>query len=152
MANYRAVTTSPPSRKGGDPCANCDKMWASTYSFVVYGELVRALTHETNYHWGMTGQTVSKWRRILGFTGETPSALAINSERFKGVVGRKARRAGKPTLSSPERAAKISAAKSGVPRSEATEVAQRTERSLRAVYIHRSRLGINTGRKDRHRT
>jgi hypothetical protein len=94
-------------------------------SLVVFAGLATAIRQEANqavcHHWGITGQTVSKWRKALGIVGQpAPGTTALRSAYLHGSQGRKMRKALLPVLSSSERAAKISAAKKGVPRSAET--------------------------------
>lgn len=89
-------------------------------SLVLYRGLLRALQRESAgavcYWWGVSPYTVSKWKQLLGI-GKTVGTTKLHSLTFKGEAGERARIAGRPTLSSPERRAKISAAMLGKPRS-----------------------------------
>ena len=89
-------------------------------SLVVYRGLLRALQRESAgavcYWWGVSPCTVSKWKRLLDI-GKTVGTTKLHSLTFKGEAGERARIASRPTLSSPERGAKISAAMLGKPRS-----------------------------------
>lgn len=86
-------------------------------SLVVYHGLLRAIQREAGpvvRHWfGVTQYTYQKWKRELGIVGETEGTKVLRRLYMDGSQGVKARRAGRKTLSSPERAAKIAAAMRG---------------------------------------
>ena len=91
----------------------------SNRALIVFGGLARAVRRESAaavaYHWGVTGQTVSKWRKAMGVVGPTEGERAMRAEHGR----RNWRKVGPKLLSKaqdPERAAKISAAKLGKPR------------------------------------
>jgi hypothetical protein len=175
---------------------------------VLYRDLARAVRRESNQTvcrlFGVTGQTVTRWRKALGVPPINRGTLARKQELgksdwFKAAQrkawakardpGRRARiataRRGKPRPHkviaalrranlgrklSIEQRAKMSAAhkqrgtrppKAGRPwkpsedlllyRLPPSVVANKTRRTLTAVYMRRSALGINNGRTVRHR-
>jgi hypothetical protein len=89
-------------------------------TFVVYRGLARAVRRETNaavcHWWGITPQTVTKWRKALAVPQANEGTL-----RYKRAAGKSPERRHVPaamhkTLQDPGRAAKIAAAKRGKPR------------------------------------
>lgn len=122
-------------------------------SLVVYEGLARAIRQEAGvavcHHWGITGQTVTKWRKAIGIVGQiTRGTSACSSEQLLGEKGQKMRAALLPVLSSPERAAKISAAKRGVPRPP--EVMERLRQSnLRRKPSAEARARMSAAQKAR---
>src|SRR5262249_43495967 len=86
-------------------------------SVVLYAGLAEAVRRESaaavRPWWRVGPDTVWKWRKALGVspTTEGTSRLRANSDHLPRMLA-----AALPTLSSPERAAKISAAKRGVAR------------------------------------
>jgi hypothetical protein len=85
-------------------------------SLVLYGDLAEAVT----YHWGVKANTVWQWRKALGVTQHNEGTTALKSELLAPVL-EKAREAAKPMQASPERRAKISAAKRGKSRPHVIE-------------------------------
>ena len=88
-------------------------------SFVLYSDLARAVVRESNqavaYWFGVTGQTVTKWRRALGVRateGDRRLRVAIG----KSPIMRKALAAMRAKARDPVRCAKIAASKRGKPR------------------------------------
>lgn len=177
-------------------------------SLVLYRDLARAVRRESNQTvcrlFGVTGQTVTKWRKTLGVPPINRGTLTRKQELgktdwFKAVQrkawtkardpGRRAkiaearrgkprprtvidalRRANRGRKLSAEHRAKMSAAhklrgtrplKAGRPwaawedsllaKLGPAEVARRTSRTLTAVYMRRTELGINDGRTTRHK-
>jgi hypothetical protein len=89
----------------------------ATQSIILFGALARAVRRESNQAvaraWGVSGQTVTKWRKALGVDKtEGTTALRIEMGRHEPWAKR-AQNAMKATLRNPERGAKISAALSG---------------------------------------
>ncbi len=56
---------------------------------VVFDGLLIALRTESNvaicHWWSVTGQTVTKWRRLLGIDQKTPGALRLRQQRLTPV-------------------------------------------------------------------
>jgi hypothetical protein len=89
-------------------------------ALVVYGHLVDALESESNiaicHWWGVTPQTVSKWRKALGVgpaTDGTSKLLSANALEEAVVEGLKKAQS---KARDPARRAKIAAARRGKPR------------------------------------
>ena len=85
------------------------------------GDLIRAVRRESSkaimHHWGVSLNTVWKWRKALGVEEKNEGTQALHSrwapESCQSGLANKRRM---PTLHSPERAAKIATAKRGKPR------------------------------------
>ncbi|MCE9607043.1 MAG: hypothetical protein K8U03_19330 [Planctomycetia bacterium] len=91
----------------------------SNRALIVYGALARAVRREANqaicFWWGVTAQTVSKWRKALGVFEQTKGDRAVRAEHGR----RNWTKVGPKLLAKsqhPERRAKISAARTGNPR------------------------------------
>src|SRR5262245_46289590 len=86
-------------------------------ALVLYAGLADAVRRESAAAiirwWGVRDQTVWRWRRALGIG---PTTEGTNRLRALSIPLAKLQEAARPTLSSPERAAKIAAAKRGVAR------------------------------------
>ena len=97
----------------------------ATPAIVLYDCLVNAVQQESNraicYWWGVTGQTVSQWRKALGIGRSNLGTSRLHAEHYRDHVGEAMRKALLPALRSPERRAKISAAKLGKPRPDLSE-------------------------------
>src|SRR5262249_7995527 len=82
---------------------------------ILYGALARAVRKESNlaicYWWGVTGQTVRKWRRALGVETHTEGTMRLHREHFKEPWARIAQRKAWAKARDPQRCAKIAAAK-----------------------------------------
>jgi hypothetical protein len=89
-------------------------------SLVIYGDLAKALRVESNqaicYWWGVTAQTVSKWRKALGIGVLTEGTKAIWRKHFNEPWGFKARKKACSKARDPERCRKISDAHKGKPK------------------------------------
>src|SRR5262249_21968560 len=85
-------------------------------SLVLYADLAEAVRRESvqavAYFWGITGQTVTLWRRGLDVARHNEGTTALKRERHSPILVR-AREAALPTLALPERAEKISASLKG---------------------------------------
>ena len=77
--------------------------------------------HAVCYWWGVTGQTVTLWRKALGIGRSNPGTSKLHAANYRDHVGEAMRKAALPTLRSPERRAKIAAAKLGKPRPDVAE-------------------------------
>jgi len=178
-------------------------------SRVVYQGLARAVRNESNQAmcraWGVTPQTVSKWRKALGVPQENDGTRRLHSLNALSSEFEAIRKKAWSKARDPERRAKIATAKRSVPRppglveklrlfnfgrklsaetrfkmsethrkrgsrppkagrpwtldedSLLTQlppkiVAERTGRTLRAVYSRRIELGLPDGRTTRHQT
>jgi hypothetical protein len=173
-------------------------------SLVVYKGLAEAVRRESNQaicHWyGLTPQTISKWRRILGVPSTTEGTRRLRHEYALEPAATAARAKAHAKAADPERRRKIAEAKRGKPRPpgliarltaarlakpvsdetrqkmsethkkrgtrppwigppwtpeeddlvrrlSATEAAERTGRTLEAVYSRRRILGVKDGRR-----
>jgi len=89
-------------------------------SLVVFGVLAEAVRKESAiavcHWWGITGQTVMKWRKALGVPVTNEGTHRLRSEYFGEDWAADARRKAHAKNSDPARRAKISAAKLGKPR------------------------------------
>ena len=89
-------------------------------SLVITCDLERAIQLESSQavcHWfGVTAQTVRKWRRALGIGRMTPGQRARSRELFNQPWGVKAREKAWSKARDPVRRAKIAAARTGKPR------------------------------------
>lgn len=89
-------------------------------TLVIYGALAKALRRESNqavaYWWGVTAQTVTKWRKGLGVRGPTEGERALRSDHFNEPWADAARKKAVAKARDPARRAKIAAAKLGKPR------------------------------------
>jgi hypothetical protein len=87
-------------------------------SLVLYGDLVEAVKRESAaalmHFWGVGHHTVWVWRKALGVSQYNEGTSALKSERLTPVL-RRACEASRPTWASPERRAKISAARRASP-------------------------------------
>ena len=87
---------------------------------VIYGELLRAVRTEANiavcHWWGVTPQTVTKWRKALGVGMMTAGTTAVRSEKGgePDILAGLAK--GRLKIHDPERNEKIAAARRGKPR------------------------------------
>jgi hypothetical protein len=102
----------------------------STQAIILFGALARAVRRESNQAvaraWGVTGQTVTKWRKALGVDKtEGTTSLRIEMGTHEPWAKR-ARNAMQKTLSDPARAAKISTALKGRAKSPAQAARLRT--------------------------
>jgi hypothetical protein len=138
-------------------------------ALVVYGELARAVRRESNQavcHWfGVTGQTVSKWRRALGVGQTTDGTRRLRVDYSAEPWAVRARGKAHAKARDPERRRRIAEAKRGKPRptppgwvpnglawtAEADEVvrtlppkeaARRTGHPVESVYQRRVKLGV----------
>lgn len=98
---------------------------SATPAIVLFDCLVDAVQKESNqavcHWWGVTGQTVSQWRKALGIGRSNPGTSRLHAANYRDHVGEAMRKALLPALRSPERRAKISAAKLGKPRPDLSE-------------------------------
>lgn len=84
---------------------------------ILYGALARAVQRESNlavaYWFGVTGQTVTKWRRALGVDELNDGSHKLKVEFGKEPWFKRARRKAWSKARDPDRRAKIAAAKRG---------------------------------------
>ena len=90
-------------------------------SLVVYKDLAKAIRREAvlavAYWWGVTPQTVTKWRRRLGITGQQPQGTRwLRREYTNEPFFKQATKLARAKAADPERCAKIAAARLGKPR------------------------------------
>jgi hypothetical protein len=87
---------------------------------VVYRDLAKALKVESRlaicYWWGVTGQTVSKWRKALGIRPVTPGTSKLKRDNFNQPWGQRARRKAWKAPRDPVKMQRLSDSKRGVPR------------------------------------
>ncbi len=140
---------------------------------IVFAGLLDALRTESAvavcHHWGVTTQTVSKWRGLLGIDQKTPGALRFRQQRLTGHLN-----AARSLIdyNASERVQKIAAARTGKPRPRhvmetmraanakrgwtatddhairtlsPAEAAQVTGRTMHAVYGRSHVLGMTDG-------
>jgi hypothetical protein len=97
-----------PRERGGSPAP------------VVYGDLARAVRMESNqavcYWFGITPQTVSKWRKALGVGLTNAGTHRLRSDHQQAPWATRARAKAVAKARDPERRRKIAEAKVGVPR------------------------------------
>lgn len=92
----------------------------SSPAIILFGALARAVRREANQAvaraWGVTPQTVTKWRAALG-VGKTEGTTALRREMTTHEPwGKRALQAMRAKARDPERREKIAAAKRGIPR------------------------------------
>ena len=89
-------------------------------SLIVFGGLADAVRRESAiaicYWWGVTGQTVTKWRKALGVPVTNEGTHRLRSEYTDEPWSIEARKKGQAKNGEPQRREKIAAAKRGVPR------------------------------------
>jgi len=89
-------------------------------SLVLFGALVRAVRRESNQAvaqaWGVTGQTVTAWRRALGVGPTTDETSKLRSAHFREPWALEAQKKAWAKARDPQRRAKIAAARRGKPR------------------------------------
>jgi hypothetical protein len=87
---------------------------------VIYRDLAKALRVESAlaicYWWGVTPQTVTKWRKALGIATNTKGTSDLRRRRFNEPWGFRARKLAWAKANDPERCRKIAEAKMGKPR------------------------------------
>jgi hypothetical protein len=88
---------------------------------ILCGDLVKAVRQESTqavqHHWEVKKDTVWNWRKALGVEGNNEGTRQLRSRQWTdGGVGEASRPGREATFHSPDRAAKISAAKRGKPR------------------------------------
>ena len=87
---------------------------------VLYGALIRAVRRESNQAvaraWGVSGQTVTAWRKALNVPVTTRGTSALRSAYFREPWVKRMRENSLAKVRDPERRAKIAAAKRGKPR------------------------------------
>ncbi len=100
---------------------------------VIFAGLLEALSTESAtaicHHWGITAQTVSKWRGLLGIDQKTPGARRLRQQKLTPHLN-----AGRSLIdyTTPERSRKIAAKKIGKPRPQHVLDAMREGRGVRA--------------------
>jgi hypothetical protein len=86
---------------------------------IVCGDLVKALRRESAtaicHWWGVTGQTVTKWRKLLGIRPGTPGTRRLRRAWAPEALTDDVRARAMETLRSPEYGAKVSARQKGKP-------------------------------------
>jgi hypothetical protein len=89
-------------------------------TLILYGDLERALRREAAvavaHWWGVTAQTVTKWRQALGIEGTTPGTIRLQRAYAAEPWAQRARRKAWAKARDPRRREKIAAAKRGKPR------------------------------------
>jgi len=88
-------------------------------TFVVYADLERAVRTESNqavcHWWGVTPQTVSKWRKALDVEATTEGTRALRSDHLTKKRKAKLKRGAIAAARRPERVEKIRQSKLGKP-------------------------------------
>jgi hypothetical protein len=116
----------------------------SNRALIVYGALAKAVRTESAvavcYWWGVTAQTISKWRGVMGVGSDTDGSRELRREHGK----RNIKTVG-PRLWSkahdPERAAKIAAAKRGKSRPpHVIEAMRKANIGRKLSAAHRAKL------------
>ena len=117
---------------------------------VIYKDLAKALRVETGADicraWGITGQTVTKWRKRLGLSSRTPGLLKLQRQMMLGPHGQRMHELAAPTLRSPARRAKIAAAKIGKKRPKKVVEAMR-----RRLLGRKLPISVRSKMSDTHR-
>lgn len=89
-------------------------------TLIVYKDLEKAVMRESAqavaHWWGVTGQTISKWRRVLGAPRMTEGELRLRQAHGQSDWFKQAQRKAWAKARDPRRRAKISAARRGKPR------------------------------------
>lgn len=92
---------------------------------VVYADLERALRVESNvaicHWWGVTGQTVRKWRRAIGVGPHTEGSRRLRAAYGAEPEGSSARAEGLRKTDRSEQFARMSEERSGIPRLESVK-------------------------------
>jgi hypothetical protein len=87
---------------------------------ILYGALVRAVRRESNQAvaraWGVSGQTVTAWRKALNVPVTTDGTSALRSGHFRQIWPTRMRANSLAKVRDPDRRAKIAASKRGKPR------------------------------------
>lgn len=147
-------------------------------ALVLFGALAEAVRRETAlavaYHWGVSPQTVTGWRKALGVGAVTDSTRAAKQEHFAEPWADEAREKAHAKAQDPARREKIAAGRRGRSRPAhvvdamregrgalpwtaeddelvrtlpPAEAARRTGHPLRSVYRRRRALGLPDGRR-----
>jgi hypothetical protein len=89
-------------------------------SLVVFKDLHQAILRESNqaicHWWGLTPQTVTKWRKALGVERNTEGSRRLSTEYGQEPWAIEGLKKGQAKARDPKRRAKISAARRGKPR------------------------------------
>jgi hypothetical protein len=89
-------------------------------SLVVFKDLHRAILRESNqaicHWWGITPQTVTKWRKALGVKRNTEGSRRLSTEYCKEPWAIEGLKKGQAKARDPQRRKKIAAARRGKPR------------------------------------
>lgn len=84
-------------------------------SLIVFGELAEAVRRESNQavcHWfGITTQTVSKWRKAFGIIQTNPGTHRLRADYCDEPWAKRARKKGQAKAQDPERRRKIAEAR-----------------------------------------
>jgi hypothetical protein len=112
---------------------------------VVYGALTRAIRTEPAMavarEWGLTAQTITKWRKALDVPRMNEGSMRWCRERATLPTFAEFARKGQAKNRDPARCAKIAAAKRGVPRPpEVIEAMRRANLARRLSAAHRQKL------------
>jgi hypothetical protein len=125
-------------------------------ALVVYGDLARAVRTESNqavcYWFGVTAQTVSKWRKALGVGLTNAGTHRLRSDYTREPWAARARRKAVAKARDPDRRAKIAAARLGKPRPRHVIEAMRRGRTGKpqsAEARAKMRAAHARGRKER---
>ena len=98
-------------------------------TLVIFKGLAKAVRNESNqavcHWWGLTPQTISKWRKALGVKRINAGTFATKSEYAQEPWAVKARRKAVSKARDPERVAKIAASRRGKPLAASVRAALR---------------------------
>jgi len=121
-------------------------------SLVLFGALVRAVRRESNQAvaraWGVTGQTVTAWRRALVVGPTTAGTSKLRLAHFREPWALEAQKKAWAKARDPQRRAKIAAARRGKPRpAHVIEVTR--ERYLEKTLLAETRRKMSEAHKRR---
>lgn len=120
-------------------------------SLILFAGLVEAVRRESNqavaYWWGVTGQTVTKWRKALEVSPTTEGTSGLRSEYALAEAVVKGRKRAHAKAQDPERRRKIAESKRGKPRPGHVVEALRAANVGRPLSAeHRAKIGAATRR------
>ena len=123
-------------------------------SLIVFDALAEAVRTKANqavcHWWGITPQTVTKWRKALGVGRMTAGTTALKRDYFNEPWGKRARKKAHAKARDPVRRAKIAAARRGKPR-PAHVVEGMRERMLGTKHSDETRRTMSDTHKQRGR-
>jgi hypothetical protein len=119
---------------------------------VLYGAQIKAVRLESNQAvaraWGVSGQTVTAWRKALNVPVTTVGTRALRSAHFREIWPTRMRAGSLAKVRDPERRAKIAAARRGKPRPpEVVEAMRKARLGTRASRATRRRMSETQKRR-----